>query len=191
MKLETAAMRSPVGPLAVAWTNDTLLAIHMDVAKNRTGWDTEYASGGPMTRLKAHLSRRFPAARPTRGDENAPVMRALVRYFAGEPEAIDDLPADPGGTEFQAAIWKALRDIPAGETSTYGKLTASIGRPAAARAAGGAVGSNPVPIVIPCHRIVGSDGRLTGFGGGLKRKRWLLSHEGVPLPPEAEALRLF
>ena len=191
MRIETAAMRTPVGPLAVAWTGDTLLAVHMDVAMNRTSWDTRYEPGGPMAKLKTYLSRRFPGVRPSRGTADAPVMRTLARYFAGEPEAIDELRVDPGGTEFQAAIWKALRDIPAGKTSTYGRLAADIGRPAAARAAGGAVGSNPVPIVVPCHRIVGADGRLTGFGGGLRRKRWLLAHEGVSLPPRTETLRLF
>ena len=116
--------------------------------------------------------------------------RALTRYFRGDPTALDELPADPGGTGFQAAVWNALRHIPAGETRTYGQLAAEVGHPGSARAAGGAVGSNPIPLVIPCHRIVGADGRLTGFGGGVARKHWLLRHEGVALRDDTAQLAL-
>ena len=125
-------------------------------------------------------------------DEIPPETReALARYFDGETSAIDALDVDPGGTEFQAAVWRALREIPAGETRTYGELAGAVGHSGSARAAGGAVGSNPIAIVIPCHRVVGADGRLTGFGGGVRRKRWLLTHEGASLAPVAEPLALF
>jgi len=88
---------------------------------------------------------------------------------------------DPGGTEFQRTVWSALRTIPVGATRTYGQLAASIGRPTAPRAVGLANGRNPVAIVIPCHRVIGSNAALTGYGGGLPRKQWLLRHEGALL----------
>ena len=88
-----------------------------------------------------------------------------------------DLPLDLQGTEFQVAAWRALADIPYGHTASYGQQAASIGRPKAVRAIGGANGRNPVAIVLPCHRIVGADGSLTGFGGGIEVKKWLLDHE--------------
>lgn len=102
----------------------------------------------------------------------------LRRYFDGELSAIDRLPVEPGGTPFQREVWNALRKIPCGTTISYGQLARRIGRPQAVRAVGLANGSNPVPIVVPCHRVIGSDGSLTGYGGGLNRKRWLLEHEG-------------
>ena len=191
MRIETATMSTPVGRIAVAWSDRTVLAVHMDVARDRTTWETAYEPGGPATHLRAALARRFPGVKPGRGTADAGPMTALARYFEGETTAVDTLAVDPGGTPFQAAVWRELRAIPAGETRTYGDLARAAGHPGSARAAGGAVGSNPIPIIIPCHRIVGSDGRLTGFGGGLKRKRWLLEHEGVPLAPALEALRLF
>lgn len=102
---------------------------------------------------------------------------ALLAYFEGEVSAIDDLEVATGGTDFQRLVWKALRDIPCGETATYAELAARIGRPAAMRAVGLANGANPVGIVVPCHRVVGSNRSLTGYAGGLERKRWLLAHE--------------
>jgi methylated-DNA-[protein]-cysteine S-methyltransferase len=102
---------------------------------------------------------------------------ALHRYFAGELHAVDSLPVQTAGTPFQREVWRALRTIPCGTTISYGKLAEQIGRPAAVRAVGLANGSNPISIVVPCHRVIGSDGKLTGYGGGLDRKRWLLDHE--------------
>jgi methylated-DNA-[protein]-cysteine S-methyltransferase len=109
----------------------------------------------------------------------SPARRAIEAYFAGDLKAIDTLPVETGGTPFQREVWAALRRIPAGETRTYGQLAVEIGRPKAVRAVGLANGSNPVGIVVPCHRVIGSDGSLTGYGGGLERKRWLLAHEGA------------
>jgi methylated-DNA-[protein]-cysteine S-methyltransferase len=102
---------------------------------------------------------------------------AIEAYFEGELEAIEAIRTLTGGTDFQQAVWAALRAIPAGSTLSYGVLAAKIGRPAAVRAVGAANGANPVPIVVPCHRVIGADASLTGFGGGLERKRWLLAHE--------------
>lgn len=101
----------------------------------------------------------------------------LRRYFAGEVAAIDNLPVATPGTAFQREVWRALRDIPVGTTCSYGEIAERIGRPRAVRAVGLANGSNPVGIVVPCHRVIGADGSLTGYGGGMERKRWLLDHE--------------
>lgn len=102
---------------------------------------------------------------------------AIHRYFAGELDAIDDLPVETGGTPFQRKVWRALRKIPCGTTISYAQLAARICHPSAIRAVGLANGSNPVGVVVPCHRVIGSDGSFTGYGGGIERKRWLLEHE--------------
>jgi methylated-DNA-[protein]-cysteine S-methyltransferase len=106
---------------------------------------------------------------------------AVDAYFAGDLAAIDTLPVAARGTEFQHAVWRALRAIPCGTTVTYSEIARRIDRPSAVRAVGLANGSNPVGVVVPCHRVVGADGTLTGYGGGLERKRWLLAHEGAEL----------
>lgn len=102
---------------------------------------------------------------------------AIGRYFAGELTAIDSLPVQTAGTPFQREVWRALREIPCGVTLSYAKLAERIGRPSALRAVGLANGSNPVGVVVPCHRVIGANGSLTGYGGGIERKRWLLKHE--------------
>ena len=96
--------------------------------------------------------------------------------------AIVNLPVKTGGTTFQREVWVALRAIPAGQTVTYGALALRLDRPKTVRAVGLAIGANPVGVVVPCHRVIGADASLTGYGGGLERKRWLLEHEGVRLP---------
>ena len=112
---------------------------------------------------------------------------ALEAYMQGDLTALESLPVSLGGTEFQRHVWGALREIPVGETRSYGELAKAIGNPKAVRAVGLANGANPVAIVVPCHRVIGSDGSLTGFGGGLDRKRWLLTHEARPVRGEAVA----
>lgn len=107
------------------------------------------------------------------------LLRALTAYFDGDIGALDTIACATAGTSFQRAVWKALRKIPAGRTTSYGALARRIGRPAAMRAVGAANGANPIAIVVPCHRVIGTDGSLTGYGGGLDRKRWLLKHEGA------------
>jgi methylated-DNA-[protein]-cysteine S-methyltransferase len=106
----------------------------------------------------------------------------IKRYFAGEPTAINALPVRTAGTPFQRAVWRALREIPHGTTVSYAKLAEQIGRPTAVRAVGLANGSNPIGVVVPCHRVIGSNGSLTGYGGGIERKRWLLHHESKHQP---------
>ena len=118
----------------------------------------------------------------------------LGEYFAGTRQEFD-IPLDPQGTPFQLAAWRGLTTIPFGETVSYGEQAARIGLPGKARAIGAANGRNPLPIVVPCHRVVGSDGSLVGFGGGLETKAWLLHHERqvlgleLPLTPPRPTLR--
>jgi methylated-DNA-[protein]-cysteine S-methyltransferase len=114
--------------------------------------------------------------------EDRKVADALTAYFAGEVEVIDSLSVDAVGTKFQQRVWHALRKIPVGETASYGEIADAIGCPGAARAVGSANASNPVGIIVPCHRVVRGDGSLGGYGFGVERKRWLLEHErGGPL----------
>jgi methylated-DNA-[protein]-cysteine S-methyltransferase len=109
----------------------------------------------------------------------SPARQALERYLAGELDALNKLEVATGGTAFQRQVWAALRAIPVGETVSYARLAAQIGRPKAVRAVGLANGSNPIGVVVPCHRVIGSSGHLTGYAGGMDRKAWLLRHEGA------------
>jgi methylated-DNA-[protein]-cysteine S-methyltransferase len=102
-------------------------------------------------------------------------------YFEGDLSAIDNLPSATAGTEFQREVWQTLRTIPCGQVMHYGQLAELLGRPGAARAVGAANGSNPVSIVVPCHRVIGRNGTMTGYAGGVGRKEWLLRHEGYLL----------
>jgi methylated-DNA-[protein]-cysteine S-methyltransferase len=119
----------------------------------------------------ANAVRLRPASQPSAA------AQALRAYFAGDLDAIAAVPIATNGTAFQRAVWSALRKIPPGRTVSYGTLAGQIGRPSAVRAVGAANGANPIAIVVPCHRIIGADASLTGYGGGLHRKKWLLAHE--------------
>jgi methylated-DNA-[protein]-cysteine S-methyltransferase len=149
-------LASPVGPLLLAADRDGALT-HL--------W-FELPGGSPPP---------WAGARPDPAPFAA-VRAQLEEYFAGGREAFD-LPLAPRGTPFQLAAWEALRGIPYGERRTYAAQAAAIGRPRAVRAVGAANGRNPISIVVPCHRVVGAAGALTGYGGGLERKSWLLRHE--------------
>jgi methylated-DNA-[protein]-cysteine S-methyltransferase len=127
----------------------------------------------------ALLRRHYGVAELTPGKAPRAVTGALTDYFDGDLAALDRIEVATAGTPFQEAAWAALRAIPAGATRSYAQQAAAIGRPKAMRAVGLANGSNPVGIVNPCHRVIGADGALTGYGGGLDRKRWLLQHEGA------------
>jgi len=148
-------MDSPVGTLLLAGTAEALRRV-------------EFSRGPAALRVREGWTR---AATPFRD-----AIRQLRAYFAGELTRFE-LPLDPRGTEFQCRVWMALREIPYGETRTYAEQARCIGKPAAVRAVGAANGRNPLAIVVPCHRVIGSDGSLTGFGGGLDVKRQLLEHE--------------
>jgi methylated-DNA-[protein]-cysteine S-methyltransferase len=135
-------------------------------------------SGATENRMLERLQKRYglkislePVINP------GGLTRAIDAYFAGNLAAIDLIPVEAVGTPFQRAVWTALRTIPCGTTISYADLAQRVGRPSAVRAVGLANGSNPISIVVPCHRVIGSDGRLVGYGGGLERKQWLLAHE--------------
>jgi len=157
---------SPIGELLIVCHDATVCAIEF---------------GAEPDRLMSYIGRRFPGLELMEAVDPCGVTSRLRDYFAGAVHAIDDLPVDCGGTPFQARVWNALRQIPAGTVVSYGELARRIGHPTAVRAVGLANGSNPIPVIVPCHRVIGSNGTLTGYGGGLDRKRWLLEHEGVQL----------
>jgi len=132
------------------------------------------------TFLRRHDGKNGFKLRPARNPSG--LSRVIRNYFAGDLTAIDTLPVKTNGTPFQRQVWQALREIPLGTTISYGELANRIGRPTAIRAVGLANGSNPIGVVVPCHRVIGSNGSLTGYGGGIERKRWLLEHERARTP---------
>lgn len=154
-------LRTPLGELAVVVDE----AGHLHAVGFTDGHD----------RMTAFLERDGI----TRAKDPSGLTSVLQAYFDGELAAIEGLRVALGGTDFQNAVWRGLLTIPCGETRSYGDLARQVGRPKAVRAVGLANGSNPIAIVVPCHRVIGSNGTLTGYGGGLERKRWLLAHEGV------------
>ena len=125
------------------------------------------------------LQRRYPGMQIELEPAADPhgLTSAIAAYFAGDLHVIDTLPVEAAGTSFQREVWRALREIPCGTTMSYGELARRIRRPDAVRAVGSANGANPVGVVVPCHRVIGANGSLTGYGGGIDRKRWLLEHE--------------
>jgi|SRR5688572_14134520 len=159
--IEMAVIDSPVGPLTVA-TRDGRACV---------------VAFGRQAETEAAVARWSPGEPFRTVADPGGVVSALRRYFSGELDALDAIPVELHGTPFQQRVWQRLRTVPAGETASYSDIARAIGAPSAVRAVGAANGANPVAIIVPCHRIVGSGGQLTGYGGGLDRKRWLLSHE--------------
>jgi len=159
-------IETPLGPMLLLARDGVLVGLEFDDQPERIARDL---------RLRFGAAELFPAVNPHGFSDR---IRA---YFAGELSAIDDIPADGGGTEFQRRVWAELRRIPCGTTASYGEIARRLGDPRATRAVGLANGRNPVAIVVPCHRVIGADGLLVGYGGGLGRKSWLLRHEGVPV----------
>lgn len=157
---------SPIGPLHLVHVRDLPVYIDFDTENWVQGLERYLVRHyGPM---ELHESTSGPTT----------LLKKLDRYFAGKRETFDiDLLLH--GTEFQVAVWKAVARIPYGHTTTYGSIASAVGRPTAVRAAGTAIGANPLPIVIPCHRVVAGNGGLAGFGGGLERKKRLLELERV------------
>lgn len=158
MSLTETTIDAPMGPLTLVSSERGLRAILWPSAGERTRVRLEEVTPGSSPILDATATQ-------------------LAEYFEGGRHSFD-LPLDPQGTEFQLLAWKALADIPYGQTTTYSRQAQRIGRPNAVRAVAAANGKNPISIVLPCHRIIGADGSLTGFAGGLAWKRWLLDHEG-------------
>jgi len=140
------------------------------------------SDGAALTGLHMGTSRKRPDPDGWIEDATHPLLeetaRQLGQYFRGQRRSFD-LPLQLHGTEFQRRVWTLLTRIPFGETRTYGELARQLGNPGACRAVGLANGRNPIAVIVPCHRVIGADGSLTGFGGGLPRKEWLLSHEGL------------
>jgi methylated-DNA-[protein]-cysteine S-methyltransferase len=167
LQLFLERINTPIGEL--------LLVADRDNNLRAVDW-TEYE---PRMRrlLRLHYGENGFTLEP--GTSPNDLATAMKNYFAGELGAIDNLRVQTAGTPFQRAVWSALREIPRGATESYGKLAQRIGRPNAVRAVGLANGSNPIGIVVPCHRVIGANGSLTGYGGGMERKRWLLEHEGA------------
>jgi methylated-DNA-[protein]-cysteine S-methyltransferase len=159
MILRELFVDSPIGRLRLVASDDALVGVHFPEL--------------PPAAIDASTARddgRHPVLSRARDQ--------LAEYFAGERPAFD-LPLSPRGTDFQEAVWRALLAIPFGATRSYAAIAAAVGRPSAMRAVGAANGKNPISIIVPCHRVIGADGSLTGYGGGLPRKRWLLRHEGA------------
>jgi methylated-DNA-[protein]-cysteine S-methyltransferase len=176
MDLFLARMSSPIGVLRLVWSR---AASHAALR----ALDLHDGDLHAEELLQRALDRHYGACRLEPAGAPPEIRDPLEAYFAGCITAIDRIPVDASGTPFQREVWGALRQIPAGSTTTYGQLAARVGRPNACRAVGLANGSNPVAIVVPCHRVIGANGTLTGYGGGLPRKRWLLDHErGGALP---------
>jgi len=151
----TLVVPSPVGPLALTAEGDALVEVDLAVSPESSASVADPTSASPLL---------------------AEAARQLDAYFAGELREFD-LPLRPNGTPFQLAVWDALREIPYGQTASYADVARRIGRPTAARAVGHANGRNPLAVVVPCHRVIGSDGSLTGYSGGLEMKRVLLTLE--------------
>ena len=181
--MPTTTLKTPIGVLRVSASERGVTAVHFPAGARRSEAAGARAAGGAAGRAAerswgeevepADASRAERAAARRHLDE---AVRQLEEYFAGAREGFD-LDLFMRGTDFEARVWKRLARIPHGETCTYAEIARAAGAPGAARAAGAAIGRNPVPIIVPCHRVIGADGSLTGFGGGMERKRWLLEHE--------------
>ena len=163
-ELSTMTIDTPIGVIRIDANADALVALHLP------------EGGDPRTPA---VARRTPFL-----DHAA---RELTEYFAGTRRDFT-IPLEPHGTEFQLRVWLKLQDIPFGTTWSYGALARAIGQPTASRAVGAANGHNPLAIIVPCHRVIGTSGELTGYGGGMAAKRWLLEHEGVLPTQQALAL---
>jgi methylated-DNA-[protein]-cysteine S-methyltransferase len=159
MTYREITMESPVGRLRLVAGEDALVGVFMDVPARAPALAARDGRGHPVL---------------VAADEQ------LAAWFAGA-RARFELPLRPAGTPFQLAVWRELTEIPFGETRSYGEIAARLGQPTAARAVGAANGRNPIAIIVPCHRVIGASGALTGYGGGMERKRWLLEHERAVL----------
>ena len=166
LSLAKTTVRTPIGEMVAIASDASLCAL-------------EFVGPRRNHRLEARIRKWFPP-HTLRDGSAAPIQQIrawLADYFDGRSADISPLPLEMFGTAFERRVWKALTEIPAGATTTYGAIAQALDSPGASRAVGLANGSNPIAIVVPCHRVIGSSGALTGYGGGLDRKRWLLDHE--------------
>lgn len=162
-------IQTPLGPMLLMARGGVLLLLEFEDATDR---------------VAREMTARFGSVDHLRADDPFGLASRVRAYFAGDLAAIDGIATDGGGTEFQRRVWAELKRIPRGVTISYGVLAARLGDRNAMRAVGLANGRNPIAVVVPCHRVIGADGSLTGYGGGIARKKWLLAHEGVRLRPE-------
>jgi methylated-DNA-[protein]-cysteine S-methyltransferase len=169
MTLSLDRFASPVGDILLVFEGKMLRALDF--------WDYE-------PRMRRLLRLHYGAVPLTEGAAPAAIRTPLEEFFAGEWGALDRIAVATGGTPFQRMVWAAVRRIRPGATQSYGAVAAAIGRPGASRAVGLANGANPVAIVVPCHRVIGANAALTGYGGGLARKAWLLAHEKAASPAQ-------
>ena len=163
-RLEIETIPTPVGDLTIAIRNGAVSAAEF---------------GGEGDRIEGSLRKRFGGVQLTSDNPGSDAAMAVRRYFDGDLDALADISVDQAGTPFQSRVWQALRAIPAGETRSYGEIAASIDAPKAFRAVGMANNRNTIALIVPCHRVIGADGSLTGYAGGLETKEWLLTHEGA------------
>jgi methylated-DNA-[protein]-cysteine S-methyltransferase len=163
--IRVTTMASPVGPLTIAARESRVCLLHF---------------GEDLAAARRSLARWYPGVTIEPHDDPAGAVSAIGEYFGGQLDAIDRIAVEMNGTPFQKRVWAALRRVSAGTTASYADVARAISAPSAVRAVGAANGANPVAVIVPCHRIIGSNGSLIGYGGGLDRKRWLLGHEGAP-----------
>lgn len=160
LPLAVATLETPIGPVRVGAHANGLARVLFDTQKD----EELVIDPAPSDTAKAHLQS---------------ALTALREYFDGKRTRFDDLTLAPAGTDFQLSVWQALLTLGFGETCAYRDIANKIDNPKAVRAVGLANGKNPIPVIVPCHRVIGADGSLTGFGGGLPAKKWLLEHEGA------------
>jgi methylated-DNA-[protein]-cysteine S-methyltransferase len=164
--LRTAAITTPVGRVVVVVSFKGVCRISL---------------GGSLAAVTAELVSRYGPVHFAASRDPDGIVSRLVSYFAGDTNALDGIPVDAAGTAFQTRVWKTLRTIPPGKAVSYAWVARRIRQPGAVRAVGGANGRNPVPLIVPCHRVIAADGTIGGYSAGLDRKAWLLRHEGVRL----------
>jgi methylated-DNA-[protein]-cysteine S-methyltransferase len=162
--IRIATLESPIGSLTLASRDDLVCLLHF---------------GEDDARVRQTLQRWYPGESIEPHPDPAGAATRLGEYFAGRLDAVDTIDVELNGTPFQKRVWHALRTVRAGTTAAYAEIARAIEAPSAIRAVGAANGANPVAVIVPCHRVIGTNGSLTGYGGGLDRKRWLLEHEGL------------
>ena len=164
--IEIAVIHTPVDALTLASKDGRLCILHF---------------GAREAPVRATLQRWYPGETIERRRDPAGAATALAKYFSGQLDVLDAIEVELNGTPFQQRVWRALRNVRPGHTASYSEIARIIGAPTAVRAVGAANGANPIAVVVPCHRVIGSNGSLTGYGGGLRTKEWLLRHEGCRL----------
>ncbi|PZD73318.1 Methylated-DNA--protein-cysteine methyltransferase [Acaryochloris thomasi RCC1774] len=166
---------SPMGQILVVTEGQNLCAL-------------EFADHEP--RMQKFLQARYGAFSLVQAQDTLGICDRIQSYFAGDFNSLTPITVSPGGTPFQQRVWSTLREIPAGTTLTYGTLATQLGNPNASRAVGLANSRNPIAIVVPCHRVVGANAQLTGYAGGIERKRWLLQHENALTQEDCQQISL-